>query len=134
MTPRLKTSRRSRREERGFTLIEILIVIVILGILAGIVVFAVQDLGTSAAQTGCRADFKIVETAAEVYKSEEKVYPPTIAALATTAADGQGPWIKEVPSATHYTLSIAPATGAITVTPAGSAVGTVGIGGCNAVS
>ena len=38
--------------ERGFTLVELLIVIVILGILAGIVVFAVGNITTNAKTTG----------------------------------------------------------------------------------
>ena len=42
--------------ERGFTLVELLIVIVILGILAGIVVFAVGNMTTNAKATGCAAE------------------------------------------------------------------------------
>lgn len=125
---------RDKGSDAGFTLIEILIVLVILGVLAAIVVFAVQDFGTSSAQSACRADYKTVETAAEAYKGQVGTYPTNVAALASKAADGQGPWIKEAPSNTHYTLSISPATGAITVTPAGSSSGTVGFAGCDAVS
>ena len=45
-----------RRGTRAFTLIELLIVIVILGILAAIVVFAVQNLTSSSSQASCGSD------------------------------------------------------------------------------
>jgi general secretion pathway protein G len=72
---RLPEGRTKRGEDGGFTLIELLIVIVILGILAGIVVFAMQNLTGSSAQASCGADFKAVETAAEAYKAQVGIYP-----------------------------------------------------------
>ncbi len=49
----------------GFTLIEVLIAIVVVAILAGIVVFAVQSLSGQSAETACQSDFKTVENAVE---------------------------------------------------------------------
>jgi hypothetical protein len=50
-------------------------IIVILGVLAGIVIFAVQTLSTSSTQASCGTDFKTVQTAAEDYKAEMGSYP-----------------------------------------------------------
>jgi general secretion pathway protein G len=72
---RLGGRQTQRGEDDGFTLIELLIVIVILGILAGIVVFAVQNLTSTSARASCDADFKAVETAAEAYKAQLGIYP-----------------------------------------------------------
>ena len=46
------------REEGGFTLIELMIVIVILGILAGIVMFAVGGITDRGTVAACKSDVK----------------------------------------------------------------------------
>ena len=47
----------------------------ILGILAGIVVFAVQSLASSSGQASCSTDYKTVQTALEAYKAQMGGYP-----------------------------------------------------------
>ena len=66
--------------ERGFTLVELLIVIVILGILAGIVVCAMANMTTNAKATGCKAEKTTVREALESYKAQAGVYPTAAAA------------------------------------------------------
>ena len=66
--------------ERGFTLVELLIVIVILGILAGIVVFAVGNMTTNAKTNGCKAEKTTLQHAVEAYKSFVGTYPTAAAA------------------------------------------------------
>ncbi len=61
--------------ERGFTLVELLIVIVILGILAGIVVFAVGNMTANAQANGCAAEKSTINTALESYKAQTGAYP-----------------------------------------------------------
>jgi len=61
--------------ERGFTLVELLIVIVILGILAGIVVFAVGNLTSNAKTNACATEKTTVQTAVEAYKAQNGSYP-----------------------------------------------------------
>ena len=51
--------------ERGFTLVELLVVIVILGILAAVVVFAVGGSTSDAKNSACKADRATAETAVE---------------------------------------------------------------------
>ena len=108
----LQRLRAARRNQNGFTLTELLIVIVILGVLAGIVVFAVAgitDRGTTAA---CQADVRTVQTAVEAYHAENGEYPATITAL--TNADVE--LLREVPASDKYTVSLNTTTGKVTGT------------------
>jgi len=74
------------REEGGFTLIELMIVIVILGILAGIVLFAVggiTDRGTTAA---CKTDLSTIQTGVEAYYAKNGTYPADLVPTLTDPA------------------------------------------------
>jgi len=97
--------------EQGFTLVELLIVIVILGILAGIVVFAVGNLTSNAKTNACATEKSTLTTADEAYKAQNGNY-----------TDGPGlvtaGLLKAAP--VNYTISTA---GAIAVTSAGTAAG-----------
>jgi prepilin-type N-terminal cleavage/methylation domain-containing protein len=76
------------REEGGFTLIELMIVIVILGILAGIVLFAVggiTDRGTTAA---CKTDLSTIQTGVEAYYAKNGSYPADLVPTLTDPAGG----------------------------------------------
>jgi len=69
--------------ERGFTLVELLIVIVILGILAGIVVFAVGNLTSSAKSNSCSQEKSTLITADEAYKAQTGSYTDAAGLLAS---------------------------------------------------
>jgi prepilin-type N-terminal cleavage/methylation domain-containing protein len=55
------------KQDKGFTLVELLIVIVILGILATVTVFAVRGITDKGQQSACAADQKTLEVAVESY-------------------------------------------------------------------
>ena len=55
------------KQDKGFTLVELLIVIVILGILATVTVFAVRGITDQGQKSACGADQKTLETAAETW-------------------------------------------------------------------
>ena len=57
-------------KDEGFTLVELLIVIVILGILATIVVFAVRGITDQGQKSACKATAKTYEVAIEAYYAE----------------------------------------------------------------
>ena len=60
-------------KDRGFTLVEIIIVIVILGILAVVVAFSVRGVKDRGEVSACGADARTLSTAAEVYMAKEQV-------------------------------------------------------------
>lgn len=55
------------KQDKGFTLVELLIVIVILGILATVTVFAVRGITDQGQSSACEADQKTMQTAAEAF-------------------------------------------------------------------
>ena len=67
----------TQKKDRGFTLVELLIVIVILGILATVTVFAVRGITNKGKTSACAADKKTLEVAAEAYMAQNGSYPAT---------------------------------------------------------
>lgn len=70
------------KNRKGFTLIELMVVIVILGILAGV---AVQSMGSGATdkanEARAKADIRTIVSALEMYKLDVGAYPITAAGL-----------------------------------------------------
>jgi prepilin-type N-terminal cleavage/methylation domain-containing protein len=58
--------------DHGYTIIELLLVIVVLGILTTIVVLSVGGVTTEAQETGCAADRRMLETAGEAYFAQRR--------------------------------------------------------------
>lgn len=71
MTPKVP------RGQGGFTLIEILVVVVILGILASIIVPKIMKRPEEARRTKAKMDIKAIETALNLYRLDNGVYPST---------------------------------------------------------
>jgi prepilin-type N-terminal cleavage/methylation domain-containing protein len=76
------------RNEDGFTLIELMIVIVILGILAGIVVFAVGGITDRGTQAACKTDVSTIQTGVEAYYAKTGGYPAHLVPTLTNPALG----------------------------------------------
>jgi general secretion pathway protein G len=68
---------KDRLDERGFTLIEIMVVIIIMGILASIVALRLTGQTEQARQTQAEAQIRIFESALELYKLDNGSYPTT---------------------------------------------------------
>jgi general secretion pathway protein G len=80
----------SPRAARGFTLIEILVVVVILGILAAIVVPRVMERPGEARVTRARQDIQGIVTALSMYKLDNYAYPRTEQGLDALVAKPSG--------------------------------------------
>jgi general secretion pathway protein G len=61
----------------GFTLIELMVVIVILGILAGLIVPRIMDRPDEAKQMKARMQIESIETALKLYRLDNGAYPTT---------------------------------------------------------
>jgi prepilin-type N-terminal cleavage/methylation domain-containing protein len=64
----------ARARDRGFTLAELLVVIVVLGVLSTVVVFAVGGVRSSADDSACAADRATLVKAEEAYRATHDVY------------------------------------------------------------
>jgi general secretion pathway protein G len=81
---------RPTRAMRGFTLIEIMVVVVILGILAALVVPNILGNVDTARLTAAKQDLKAIESALDMYRLDNFTYPSTqqgLDALVTQPAD-----------------------------------------------
>lgn len=116
----------------GFTLVELLVIIVALAILAAIVITAAMNLTGQSSIAACKADFKTVETAQEAYRVQVGTSATSFGDLTgrTVGVDGHqvGPWIKEAPASSHgyilgFDLTPGPNYGNITVASASPAHG-----------
>ena len=79
---------------RGFTLIEVMVVVVILSILAAIVVPKIMDRPEQARVTKAKSDIRALEAALNLYRLDNMVYPSTdqgLEALVTEPTDAPEP-------------------------------------------
>lgn len=67
----------SRARQAGFSLIEIMVVIVIIGLLVGIVAPNVMGRADEARTKKVQADLKAIQTALKMYRIDNFVYPTT---------------------------------------------------------
>jgi len=110
--------RAAAAEESGFTLVELLIVIAILGVLAGVVVFSVAGIQDNSQTSACKAEASTVKSAEEAYYVRNKAYGT--AGNLTTAPNkllGSSPTLVTIslggtPVGSTYSLAfVAPCTG-----------------------
>ena len=66
-----------QRNNAGFSLVEILVVLVIMGLLISVVAPTVLNRADEARVQKAQADFKAIETALKIYRLDNYVYPTT---------------------------------------------------------
>lgn len=66
-----------RNRQSGFTLIEIMVVIVIIGILASVVVPRIMDNPDKARTAKAKHDIQALESALDIYRLDNYIYPTT---------------------------------------------------------
>ncbi|HSW15463.1 MAG TPA: type II secretion system major pseudopilin GspG [Solimonas sp.] len=85
----METAFASRRQA-GFTLIEIMVVVVILGILAAVVVPRIMDRPDDARIVKAKQDIRVLESALNLYKLDNFYYPSTQQGLDALVAKPSG--------------------------------------------
>ena len=87
-----KLSMKNRRPhaQSGFTLIEIMVVVVILGILGALVIPNIMGRPDQAKVTVARADVKAIASALEMYRLDNGVYPSTDQGLEALVSEPSG--------------------------------------------
>jgi general secretion pathway protein G len=68
---------RLQGQQSGFSLIEIMVVVIIIGLLASIIGPAVLDRADEARLKKVQADFKSIQTALKLYRIDNFIYPST---------------------------------------------------------
>ncbi len=87
---------RDRWSYSGFTLIELMVVIVILGILAGLIIPRIMGRPEEARQMKAQVQIESMETALRLYKLDNGLYPSTEQGLQALV---EAPTVGELPKA-----------------------------------
>jgi general secretion pathway protein G len=129
-------------KRRGFTLVELLIVIVILAVLAAIAIPKFMNSGVRSKESSLKSNLKLVRNSLELFHNDTGAWPATLSDLAVTTApasgkdstgatktisssDFKGPYIQSVPtdpvSNSAFTYSVtSPTVGTITSSASGN--------------
>jgi len=89
--------------QRGFTLIEMLLVVVVLGILAAVVVMNLGGVTSRASVSACEANVATVQTAVSAYDVQSGGTTPATVALLT---NGATPYLASFPTSTDYAITL----------------------------
>ena len=88
---------KNKNSRAGFTLVEILLVVAILGILAGVAVVSLKGRTKSASVQATRTSIQAIGTAIDTYEVDNGIYPQTIQNLLSKGNENNwnGPYIKD---------------------------------------
>lgn len=87
-----------RQAERGFTLIEMMIVVAIIAILVAILVPNFMRARAQAQTAACEANLKEIATALELYQTDHEQYPNVTSLTNVTSTEANiGPYLRQTP-------------------------------------
>lgn len=127
-----------RARRKGFTLVELLVVIVVLAVLAAIVLPKFMNSSMRSKESALKSDLKLLRNAVSLFQADTGKYPNSLADLAETdktkvkvaggdtvsASDWHGPYIEDVPndpvSGSAFTYDSS--TGKVTSSASGNAL------------
>ncbi|MBS1726532.1 MAG: prepilin-type N-terminal cleavage/methylation domain-containing protein [Armatimonadetes bacterium] len=110
----MKNIRLGKVWKQGFTLVELLIVIIIIAVLAAVAIPKFKDSGIRSKESALRSNLKVVRDAIDVFKTDTGTYPAGLSDLSATSAptagldntgtsksitasDWRGPYVQDVP-------------------------------------
>jgi type II secretion system protein G len=129
--------------KKGFTLVELLIVIIIIAVLAAIAIPKFSNSSTRSKDSALRSNLKLVRNAIDLFRADTGVFPSALADMtgasapanglnsggtstAITSADYRGPYLQAVPKdwdgTSNFTYTTtSPNVGKIATTKTGTA-------------
>jgi general secretion pathway protein G len=90
---------KTHQSRAGFTLVEILLVVAILGILAGVAVTKLSGRTKAASISATRTSISAIGTAIDAYEVDNGIYPQSLQNLLTKGNENNwnGPYLKSMP-------------------------------------
>lgn len=79
-----------RPTRRGFTLVELLVVIIVIAVLAAIAIPKFASSSQRSKESSLRANLKVVRNAVEMFKNDTGFYPAALSDLTATSAPANG--------------------------------------------
>ena len=76
--------RKAKKNQKGFTLVELMTVVVIIGILVAIAIPIMSNVTKAAAQRAHDSNLRTIDGAVQMYYAENSAWPATITALEGT--------------------------------------------------